>query len=297
MSGKAEFKKIFDFDNLPSTWRLISLCLDWNGEPLLLAQEGKPPYPRERDIEILSEWKNAAPTAHHVVFFENGAERIVSFPEARGNITSFAQRYQDGWLLADARGGSATIFGSSGKPLQRLDLGDASKDVQTTDQGSIWVSYFDEGVYGGGVGGAGLVCFDGAGKRIFEYAEWAEKNHVPSIDDCYALNVMNDDEVWLSYYSDFPLVQIKRFKLANIWKEFGPIAHGFAVQSQTVTYKKAYVRNQLFQCSLENLSHHKELEIVDLDGYTIEGEWTIVARGRALYLMTARALYEMISAE
>ena len=84
-------------------------------------------------------------------------------------------------------------------------MGDASNDVQTTSNGHIWVSYSDEEVFGGGVGQHGVVCFDSAGRAIFKYSEFADQNQLPRIVDCYAMDVVNAEEVWLSYYSDFPL--------------------------------------------------------------------------------------------
>ena len=240
---------------------------------------------------------NASPTAHHVVTFENGTDQVVSFPDAQGIFTNHVQRFEDGWLLADVRGGSATVYNPSGKMLRHLDLGDAINDVQATTHGNIWVSYFDDYVFGAAIGCANLVCFDSTGKPIFDYGEWAEKNQIPFIDGCWALNVMKDDEIWLSYYSGFPLVRIKLFELENIWKEFASIFPAFAVRSQTVIYQKAYVRNQLFKCSLDDPSHHKQLNVVDQDGCAIEGEWSIAARGPALYLMTGSAIYEMSSVE
>jgi hypothetical protein len=297
VSHKAAFRRVSELQALPHIGRVVNLCLDWNTKPLLLVAEAGLPAPQDSYNQSGTTLRNAAPKAHHVVTFENDRQYVVNFPDAKGLTTYHVQRYGEGWLLADSRGGSATIYDATGKILKELDLGDGSKDVQTTAQGNIWVSYFDEGVFGDGIGSAGLVCFDRTGKPLFNYAEWAEKTQAPFIDDCYALNVMTDDEVWLSYYSGFPLVRIKRFELENIWKEFGSISHGFAIRSGTVVYKKAYVRNQLFRCSLDSPCNHEPLEVVDQNGGTIEGEWTIAARGPALYLMTGSALYEMLSDE
>ena len=82
-------------------------------------------------------------------------------------------------------------------PRRTLDLGDASKHLQTTPEGQIWVGYFDEGVYGGGIGSEGLVCFDSNGTSIFKYAEFAKQHGLPFIDDCYTLNVVGA-AVWVS---------------------------------------------------------------------------------------------------
>ena len=42
------FRKSFDLSNVPSDWELVRLTLDWEGRPLLLFVEGKPPQPDPR---------------------------------------------------------------------------------------------------------------------------------------------------------------------------------------------------------------------------------------------------------
>ena len=52
-------------------------------------------------------------------------------------------------------------------------------------------------------------CFDSTGQLIFDsYDQYVEKYNIPYIDECYAMNVI-DGDVWLYYYSEFPLVQMK----------------------------------------------------------------------------------------
>ena len=117
--------------------------------------------------------------------------------------------------------------------------------------------------------------------------------HLPFISDCYAINVMNDEEVWLSYYSDFPLVRMKHFELQNIWTDFARISQSFVVRDKTVIYKKAYERNQLLRCSLDNPAQHEPVEAVDENGQTISGNWEVAARGPDFCLMAEGAIYMM----
>ena len=111
------------------------------------------------------------------------------------------------------------ICDRTGHPLRTLDLGDASKHVQTTPDGHIWVGYFDEGVYGD-TESEELVCFDSNGTSIFNYAEFAEQHDLPFIDDCYTLNVVGA-AVWVSYETAFLLVSLKDFKLERVWESVG----------------------------------------------------------------------------
>jgi hypothetical protein len=183
--------------------------------------------------------------------------------------------------------------------LQRtLDLGGASNDIQTTPNGKIWVSYFDEGVYGGGPGSRqGIVYFDSSGQHIFKYFDFAEENTPPFIDDCYAMNLVNEDEVWLSYYSDFPSVTIRNFRLHRAWKEFDCMDRAFSVFEDAVVFLKCYTRNkgesQLLRGTLSESPQTEPLEAAEDDGRTIGGPFKAAARGSKLYLWTETVLYEL----
>jgi len=98
---------------------------------------------------------------------------------------------------------NAAVFSPEGRPLRRFLLGDGIQDVQTTPGGLIWTSFFDEGVFGNygwerPVGESGLIAWDRNGIRIFTNSE-------ADIADCYALNVVSDEQVWFYYYADFKL--------------------------------------------------------------------------------------------
>lgn len=113
----------------------MRLTLDWDGLPLLLFVGGKPPQPDPRtNTEAWSRWYRTPPKAHHLVYEEAGKPHSIAFDQSQGLSTFHVQPFEGG--------------------------GDASGDLQTTQDGLIWVSYFDEGVFGGGIGRQGLVCYD-----------------------------------------------------------------------------------------------------------------------------------------
>jgi hypothetical protein len=102
---------------------------------------------------------------------------------------------------------NAKVCDFDGNIITQFCLGDGIQDVQVTAEGTIWTSYFDEGVYGNygwdePIGASGLIAWDEKGNKKFE-------NQVACIDDCYALNVVNEDEVWFYYYTDFKLGYIQ----------------------------------------------------------------------------------------
>ena len=94
--------------------------------------------------------------------------------------------------------------------------------MQVSEDRRIWISYFDEGVFGNTrLGQSGLVCLDDRGGCDFDFATLVS-DEVPSIDDCYAMNVCSNREVRLCYYTDFPLVWLLDGKPEGVWSVGGP---------------------------------------------------------------------------
>lgn len=286
------FKKLIDFSDLPKKWEVTSVSFDWDSEPLLLIEEGKPPRPDPRkSIEAYVSWVNTHPTAHHVLCWDGNKRTQVTFEDSRRAITAHVQRFEDGWLLGEARGGYTAVHDASGRFTRKvLDLGDASEDLQTTAKGHIWVSYFDEGVFGSGIGASGLICFDSTGTPVFKYSDLAENHQVPYIDDCYALNVINDDEVWLCYYADFPLVCLREFKLAFPPTKLEPI-DTFAIADGVAVCSKAYTAGELFRKSLVGNREHTHVVPVDERGNTIKPPFEASTRGSKMCLKTDTNIY------
>jgi hypothetical protein len=265
MSEIKRLNKRLDFSSFPSDWQLTSVSVDWQGEPLVLFGEGKPPRPdRDADIDTIVKWMNSPSKRHHLLYWHQGTVSEVSFENPMGLVTTtHIQPFEDGWLLAEGRGGLAQICDKTGHPVRTLDLGDASEHVQTTPEGHIWVGYFDEGVYGRGIGSEGLVCFDSNGTPVFKYIEFARQHDLPSISDCYTLNV-SGLAVWLSYYTDFPLVCLKDFKLERLWRSFGANL-AVAVRGERLIFFPAYKKPYLATRTLEN-PDTTIWELADADG-------------------------------
>jgi len=104
--------------------------------------------------------------------------------------------------------------------VSRFTPGDGIEALQADRMGRVWVSYFDEGVFGnrgwgrGGapkpVGASGLVAFDPSGARVWE-------NTQARIDSCYALNVTSD-AVWFYAYRTFDLCKIAPDLSTTFWR-------------------------------------------------------------------------------
>ncbi|POP44857.1 hypothetical protein CHU32_13265 [Superficieibacter electus] len=101
---------------------------------------------------------------------------------------------------------NAAIYTLNSTVVRRFTLGDGIQDISVTEDGAIWVSYFDEGVFGNygweePMGRPGLVKYDLCGNILWQQDEF-------DICDCYALNVENPQSVWFYYYMDFKLVHL-----------------------------------------------------------------------------------------
>lgn len=98
---------------------------------------------------------------------------------------------------------NAKICNDEGHTVREFLLGDGIESVQVTEKGTIWTSYFDEGVFGNNgwnnpIGAQGLLAWDEYGNKLYE-------DQTADIADCYALNVVHEKEIWFYYYTDFLL--------------------------------------------------------------------------------------------
>ncbi len=290
------FRKSLDLPNVPSDWKLVRLTLDWDGRPLLLFMEGKPPQPDPRtNMKAWSRWYQTPPKAHHLVYEETGKLHSIAFDQSQGLSTFHVQPFEGGWLLGERRG-QTTLYDAHGAVRTKLDLGDASEDLQTTPNGLIWVSYFDEGVFGDGIGRQGLVCYDAAGRPTFEYADLAEQNGLPMICDCYAMNVDQTGAVWGNYYMDFPLVKLRDGQVEQLWKEFGVLGNTFAVRGEEVIGmhdKQLTIRDLSASSQQESTLANAVDEGGNLLELTTQRYADVAGRGASFVLNTGHAIYEL----
>jgi len=190
---------------------------------------------------------------------------------------------------------NATVYDQNGMRSREFVLGDGIEDTQTDQTGMIWVSYFDEGIFGNfgwktPMGAAGLVCFDGNGTKVWEFQE---SGGAAMIADCYALNVA-ENSVWACYYTDFPVIRIDPHRYVRAWSNSVSGAHAIAVNDRHVALYGGY--RKLSRCILQEygrsstLSNAQELNVrfeneVDLKGVRIMG------RGPSLHAFVGTRWY------
>jgi hypothetical protein len=183
---------------------------------------------------------------------------------------------------------NAHVFDETGKMLYGFIAGDGIEHVQTTAKGEIWIGFFDEGVFGdpartGGLAAAGVVCLSAQGDVLFRYSDQiAEPQGIPLIDDCYALNVADENEVWLSYYGDFPVVALSKKALKKAWIDFPRrAARAFAVAGENLLMISHYQNPKWVLVNLKDRVS-TEAPTTDDKGSPVELDFCF-ARGPVVY--------------
>lgn len=131
------------------------------------------------------------------------------------------------FLIADARTNSKSenlyIFNTEGILLNSFHCGDAIEDIVPNNEG-IWVSYFDEGVFGNGISTEGLILFSYDGTPLFKYH--SDTLDCPFIADCYAICKGKSSSIWIFPYTDFPLLCVNPSEKTVEYYEVPNILHG-----------------------------------------------------------------------
>ncbi|MGE4158425.1 MAG: hypothetical protein AB7F75_04940 [Planctomycetota bacterium] len=162
---------------------------------------------------------------------------IQTLPNRRFLLACSRCRYRglDDWDL------NGEIIDSNGKKLNAILIGDGIQDIQTTSKGIVWTSYFDEGIFGNfgwesPIGSSGLVAWTQTGEKLYDYIPGT----LDYISDCYSMNVESDDVTWIHYYTEFPLVKIRDFKIEAHWDIPNGGSKAFAIYKDFALMSGAY---------------------------------------------------------
>lgn len=281
-------------DELIAGWRLVELSIGPHSDPIALCVE-KPEGRAESGGAAFPKRRDDSPNHFHVCHRISGVTSVVDLPDTLKDYHDVQPLGTDQLLVVRARARSnsdlnAHVYGWDGELVGSFHAGDGIEDVQTTPDGRIWVSYFDEGVFGGlELGPQGAVCLDRSGASLLKFHQLMGPSS--GISDCYAMNVASDSEVWLYYYTDFPLVRIRDGHFDREWKGLSVTgARAFAVDGERALFAGNYKRlDGLFLVSLVGI-HVEELEPVDADGERIAFVRAF-GRGSRLYLATEQDLF------
>lgn len=204
---KVKLLPFADISNYVEGFDIVST--QWGGDGLVYVLLMNQIPERKRGMFVQSKLKQSY-TYKVLIVTDQNIEEVVIWGQTFNY--HYVQPLHDHLLLVGAR---CTNYGNEqfdlnakvcdldGNTIREFLLGDGIQSVQVTEKGTIWTSYFDEGVFGtygwsDPIGSSGLLAWDKHGNKVYE-------NHAADIADCYALNVVNDNQVWFYFYTDFEL--------------------------------------------------------------------------------------------
>ncbi|GAA4608899.1 hypothetical protein BJY16_007066 [Actinoplanes octamycinicus] len=182
---------------------------------------------------------------------------------------------------------NAQIFSASGKALRSFRIGDGVEHLAVDEPGTIWVGYFDEGIYSGDpLSAGGLTRFDEYGRQLWTYWPQSGFDHIAT---CYALNV-SARTTWAYYYTGFPLVRITDTKVSPFSSSPVRGARGVLIHDDVVVFIGRYGEpHQLTECRLRDGSivEHGPVALAPLMEFGL-----VSTRGGRLYVQTADSVFE-----
>ncbi|WP_002149942.1 hypothetical protein [Bacillus cereus] len=269
-------KELISFKSIVEAYQFKQMSLDYKQNVMLLVQD-----------------KQNRPC---MIYLDKNSENISTFNlNVNINVESVRciQRIGEKWLLIfNYEDDNAVIYNPDGSEHCKFYAGEGIQDCQVDVNEEIWVSYCDEGVFGeSSIGANGIVAFDSTGHLFFNnYDQYVERFNVPPIDDCYAMNVI-DGDVWLYYYSEFPLVQMKDKNFHMLWNEINVTMEIWSESFAVVQGKVVFITRdkKLVVYDLNN-NHVYDMNLRNELGEPIQFV-TYYSRGSVMYFQTDDTLY------
>jgi hypothetical protein len=315
--------RILDFGDIAGSWYVAGLTVTPTGGVDVLLVSAPTPgllYPRIEWSEI--ERHEQAMAAHALVSFPPGPSGELNYELS---MPTSAERYfqafrlpDEQWLLEGTHG--YDVVDSAGQRRRHFNLFGGALNQATSD-GRIWGGFTDQMMAGSGIWD-GAVCFDAYGNVLFRFNEYAQRTRrAASIWGCDGINVLSDQETWISYTDNYDgkantrgrsLVRVVDFEVDNVfpWAAVTAKANrlpwSFAVTSETILVQGYSLVNaryrteespsaRVFLTSLASKSS-KEYLPVDENGQWI-GYFRSKGRGSRLYLVTDYSLFMLDAAE
>lgn len=295
---RIQASQVFDTEEVASARYVVRVAVGPHADLVVLSLDAPPDYRRTAPSGAnFAKLRADHMNCYWIDHFRSGEWSSLALTPTNENFHFVQPLGEWGWLLVRGRADgnsdkNAHVYGMGGTCLRSFHAGDGIEEIQATEEGRIWVSYFDEGVFGEtALGQTGLACLDSSGRVSFRFSELASAGAVPDIADCYALNVCSNRETWLYYYTDFPLVRLVDGQVAGLWTGIGVKGlHAFAVSGEHALLAGGYSkRNRLFLVDLAT-SKVKERIPVDEKGRAIEG-FAAFGRESHLWLQSGSALF------
>ena len=235
-------------------------------------------YTVNNDLIHLTDIKNEPFNIHEAQFLTNNQILLVCCRSRYFGRDEFDQ--------------NGRIYSESGVFEKSILLGDGISSVQVDKQGTIWTSYFDEGIFGNygwntPIGANGLVAWNADGNKIYEFNPLGD---LDEICDCYAINVETENITWCYYYTEFPLVKIKRGSIDNYWNIPLHGSHSFAVFRNFALFYGGYKNRDFFYLVKLGKNHQASIE-KKIKPVNIKSIDRICSRGDTIFCLSEQKVY------
>ncbi len=289
----------YDFGKFLNGYTVVDSSIGPNGEICILAVNKVP----ERINGMFPPVQTTQAYNYKALIFSKEHCKEVVLKKQKWNYNFIQSIEKDNILLVSARSNfydngkfdcNARVFDSDGNLLREFLLGDGIQNLYVTNENNIWTSYFDEGVFGNygwdePIGSNGLRAWNSFGNELYKYPN--SGSH--SISDCYALNVMSDEDVWFYYYTDFELGRYFKGRI-DYYKPDVEGADGFTVFEDYVLFRGGYSNHDkyiLYKMLPGNQLRRKcSLTLIDKDKKVIKADY-ISCRGSLLLITTGTKAY------
>lgn len=219
-----------------------------------------------KDINAeLRRWSGAMNDDLLVSIFDGDTETdTVTMPSGAHPVVD---RMSDGrWIVADAGASgnerNGRIYAADGRKECEICLGDGIENLLCSPDGTIWVGYFDEGIFKGAnkdgrwpVSTGGIVQFDVTGTPLWSFNNQRRDSYW--VSDSYAMT-LSGAELWACFYDEFPIARICNDQL-KFWPNSVNGASAMAVGDNMVALGGGYNTdaNCITIVKLEAKSSHK----------------------------------------
>ena len=228
-------------------------------------------------------------------FTESGESASISVPLVR---FPELDRFPDGrWLLASSRAKlgehNGIIVEAEGRVSSTLPLGDAIAQLRCAPDGSIWIGYFDEGIFGDDLGAGGIAHFNARGERLWSFNDGKQVGD-SLVFDCYALS-LDGNELWSCFYNDFPIVRVADGR-ETVWANTAVAgAKALAVDGSSVLLAGGY-RADANRLALLNLAGRETRLLGSYEQPEIENAALISGRSSVIHVVN-NGMWTRISIE
>ena len=295
-------RKLFDLEGFAPGWKIADLGVGPGHDPIVSM------WRLQKILGSGWQWQVGLLDEKGSWFREVSLPDPIGVPGREGKHWDIRPFLNNTWLYLEYESDHSVIriFDDNWHQIRTFQIG-SLPDIAVTSAGHIWARYNDQGIYSGqDIAASGLCCLNISGEPIYLHDKAVEATYAPHdpiyetllIDDCYAINLVSDNEVWAYFYTDFPLVSIVDHRIDHVWTSV-PVkgAHAFAVGDEHALFSGGYDEKHLNLVDLPTMAN-VQLQPVDQRREPVEYKhWLSVGQANTLYLVNERTIHAVTVTE